>query len=350
LHLSVKPAFIANNIKTGAMRISALLYCLILLCLVVACAKPTVLPFQPSITTPTLNHDTITVRDGARLAMRHWLPETLPPKAVVVAAHGFNDYSHMYAGLGPYLAARGIATYAYDHRGYGHSPGFGIWPGKENLIRDMADVAASIRAAYPDIPLYVMGESMGGAVTLLAAEEGALPRDIAGIILSAPAVWGDKTMGWLYRLPLWIAVHTFPSFRVGGKNLGIYPSDNMEMLRELSRDPRVIKKSRFDTLYGVVSLMDDAYREANTAGGIPVLFLYGAHDQIIPKIPTVQIMERLRHHRIAYYPDGYHMLTRDLQAAVVMQDIAAWIAAPDAPLPSGWDREVGSRLQTDMGK
>jgi hypothetical protein len=39
--------------------------------------------------------------------------------------------------------------------------------------------------------------------------------------------------------------------------------------------------------------------------------------------------------RVAVYPNGYHMLTRDLEAAVVLEDLTAWLADPIAPLPSG---------------
>ena len=40
---------------------------------------------------------------------------------------------------------------------------------------------------------------------------------------------------------------------------------------------------------------------------------------------------------VAVYPEGYHMLLRDLESDVVHADIAAWIASPNAPLPSGND-------------
>jgi acylglycerol lipase len=310
------------------------------------CASPTAQPFLPAMQTPALHKDSIIVSDGASLALSRWLPEN-EPRAVLVGLHGFNDYSNSYTLLGESLAEQGIAVYAYDQRGYGRSPAFGIWAGKENLLRDVGDVVRAVRDVHPQTPLYVMGESMGGAVTLMAAKEGKLPADVSGLILSAPAVWGGKTMKWFYRLPLWVAVHTFPSARVGGKNLGIRPSDNIQMLNALSRDPLVIKRSRMDSLYGIVSLMDTAYMQAD-ALPFPTLVLYGAQDQIIPKAPTLAILNRMRHARIAYYPDGFHMLTRDLQAAVVHGDIAEWIENPTAPLPSGGDREVGSRLSEDM--
>lgn len=44
--------------------------------------------------------------------------------------------------------------------------------------------------------------------------------------------------------------------------------------------------------------------------------------------------------RVAVYPDGYHMLTRDLGARVVLDDMAVWLADPTAPLPSGHETDA----------
>ena len=48
--------------------------------------------------------------------------------------------------------------------------------------------------------------------------------------------------------------------------------------------------------------------------------------------------------RIAFYPWGYHMLTRDLEGALVTRDIAAWILDPKEALPSGADHAGRARL------
>lgn len=154
-------------------------------------------------------------------------------------------------------------------------------------------------------------------------------------------------MGWFYRLPLWLAAHTIPSSRFSGSDAGVTPSDNTEMLRAFSLDPLVIKKSRVDTVYGIAQVMDRAQKlsgEVHT----PALLLYGAHDEVIPKEPVLQALRKMSGQRSAYYPEGYHMLTRDLQAVVVHKDIAAWMLHPSEEMPSGMDSEVGVRLKEDI--
>ena len=67
------------------------------------------------------------------------------------------------------------------------------------------------------------------------------------------------------------------------------------------------------------------------------MILYGAHDEIIPRACFERFVERqaaAHDWRLAWYPQGYHMLTRDLHASVVLKDIASWILNRAGALPS----------------
>jgi pimeloyl-ACP methyl ester carboxylesterase len=93
--------------------------------------------------------------------------------------------------------------------------------------------------------------------------------------------------------------------------------------------------ARSDTLYGLVKLMDHAAKHVGD-DHLPTLYLYGAHDDIIPKHAAFAAVKRLKPaDRSAYYQQGHHLLTRDHQGPVVINDIVSFIRDPDAPLPSG---------------
>ncbi len=313
-------------------------HALIGLCLAVllsACATPRVQHPGPASMEPVLNGDHFLAADGARLPVRRWLPERDRPAAVVIAVHGFNDYGNFFADAAAYLARRDIATYAFDQRGFGAAPRPGIWAGVDGLASDLRTALALIRQRYPSTPLFLLGESMGGAVVMVAQQRAAAagtPLDIDGAILSAPAVWGRLTMPWYQRLALWVSAHTVPSMTLTGRGLKIMASDNIEMLRALGRDPLIIKKTRVDALYGLTNLMDAALDAAPDLD-LPLLILYGEKDEVIPKKPTEIMLSRLppgsrELRRVIFYDNGYHMLMRDLQAETVWNDIAAWIEAP----------------------
>lgn len=284
---------------------------------------------------PKLDNGHFIAADGSILPMRAWLPKDVPVRAIIVALHGFNDYSNFFAASGTYLCRRGIASYAYDQRGFGRAPGRGLWSGAEAYTYDLSCFVKEIRKLHPGVPLYILGESMGGAVTLVAMT-GSAPPEADGVILVAPAVWGRDTMPWYQRWLLAVTSHTLPWLKFTGNGLGIIPSDNIEMRRALGLDPLIIKATRTDTMYGLTNLMDEALAKSGQLQPLPTLVLYGKNDQIIPKEPTFLMLGRLpKTTRTAFYEHGYHMLLRDLEGEKPLADIAAWIVDHDCSLPYG---------------
>lgn len=296
-----------------------------------------------------LGPDRIVMDDGAVLPLRRWLPNG-EVRAVILGLHGFNDYSHALDMPAQVWAARGIATFAYDQRGFGEAPGHGFWAGSARLAADAATAVRLLRAAYPGRPVYLLGESMGGAVAAVAATgvAGTEPPAADGVILAAPAVWGRPVMDFLPKLSLFAGVRLFPSMTLTGSGLGIRASDNIPMLQALGRDPLVIKATRVDTVYGLVNLMDAALEAAPRLSGRPLLLMYGAHDELIPAAAMRAFAAGLppdpeHRRRLAYYRDGFHMMLRDLEFPLVAGDVAAWIFDGAAPLPSGADRTQEAR-------
>lgn len=291
--------------------------------------------------------------DGTELPFRVWRPDG-QPRAAVLALHGFNDYSRAFELPGTAWAAQGLITYAYDQRGFGGSPHRGIWAGWSRLTADLWSAAAAVRAAHPDLPLFLVGESMGGAVILASfgsesagfrAASGTPP--VAGAILSAPAVWGRSTMPPVYRWGLWFAAHTLPWHPVSGSGLRRQASDNVAMLRQLWEDPLTIRYTRTDAVWGLVNLMDAALA-ATARIDVPVLTLYGEKDEIVPPGPVARMRDLLPEgadHRL--YPDGWHLLFRDLEAQQVWDETADWmLQGPHRP-DTAWHPAARPALSPD---
>jgi acylglycerol lipase len=315
----------------------------------------------PAVTrAPGFTDDAFITTDDQRLPLRVWLPRERI-RAVILALHGFNDYSHAFDTPAKSWARDGIATYAYDQRGFGAAPERGRWPGGAALAIDAATACGVLRRLYPHLPLYLLGESMGGAVAVIAVagESGAPVPAVDGVILAAPAVWGRSTMDFLPRAALFVGVRLAPGLTLTGQGLHILASDNIPMLRSLGRDPLVIKETRVDTVWGLVNLMDAALASAPRLR-VALLIMYGAHDEIIPKLPMTRFVEALsndsRHRRsVAYYRHGYHMLLRDLEGPMVSADVAGWILKPGRGLFSGADRntfaaELGATNQASLAQ
>ncbi len=289
----------------------------------VACA-PMLAPRGVENDTPAFEASHLLARDGTKLPLRLWVPDK--PKAVIVALHGMSDYSNAFAMPGEWWAQHGIATLAYDQRGFGQAEHPGLWAGGDELRRDLDDAIDAARVRYPGIPVYALGESMGGAVILSSLATGDAPK-ADGIILVAPAVWSRSDMPLVYRATLWLAAHTVPWLHVSGNGLKIWPSDNIAMMRALAHDPLFQHETRADAVYGLVDLMDEArHAPEHFAGAPPILLLYGKNDQVIPAPPTEAVVAALGGKaEIHRYDHGYHMLLRDLDAQIVWQDALTWI-------------------------
>jgi alpha-beta hydrolase superfamily lysophospholipase len=283
-----------------------------------------------------LKDDWVVSFDGARLGLEHWDPPG-EPWAVIVGVHGMNDYANAFHMAAPWWAEQGVATYAYDQRGFGRSPGRGVWAGEDLMVEDLRTVVNLVRRKFPHAIVAVAGESMGGAVAI-EAFASAEPPAADRLILLSPAVWGwkeqplpNKTLLWfaanfsagkIYEPPRWLTSR-------------IKPTDNREELIAMSRDPLMLWGARSDALYGLVSLMGRASDDAGKAA-VPTLYLHGAHDQIIPKQAARRAASHLKPtDRSANYAKGYHLLMRDHQGPIVWADVLAFIKDPHGALPSG---------------
>ncbi len=318
-------------------RLSRLLLALLLL--MQAACMPMTYPPGTKTSNAQLSEQAYLTEDGASLPLRQWLPKN-EPHAVIIALHGFNDYSHFFDLPGAYFSQHGIACFAYDQRGFGAAPQRGLWAGNEAYVKDLQDLVRLVKQRYPAYPLYLLGESMGGAIVITAMRQADMP-EVSGIILAAPALWARSTMPWYQTGLLWTLAHSMPWLTLTGRGVHVMASDNIDMLRAMGRDPLVIKATRIETVYGLTDLMDAAFESA-TSLRVNTLMLYGEKDEIIPKEPTYAFLQRFLatyevEKTVAIYRNGYHMLLRDLQAPTTWQDIDAWINNTPEQLPSGAD-------------
>jgi alpha-beta hydrolase superfamily lysophospholipase len=286
-----------------------------------------------------------TMKDGFGLPARVWRPPAgAAVRGVILALHGFTDSRDAWELPAPGFAAAGYTVFAPDQRGFGGTADRGAWVGQDVLVDDAAEVAAQLRARFPGQRLVLMGESMGGAVALCLAARA--PATADAYVLLAPAVWGRAQMALYVRGALWAADRVAPGYKLFGDEvqLDIAASDNRDALIRLATDPLTLRGSTIAMLNGLVNLMDAA--QAATPDLPPhTLVLAGRLDQIVPVAATAAAWAKLPPGvRRGFYLNGYHMLLRDRDRALVESDILAWLDDPDRWLPSGADVNASAWL------
>lgn len=97
-----------------------------------------------------------------------WLPEDREPVAVLQIAHGVAEYILRYDGFARFLNEQGIAVIGHDHLGHGQSipeGGTPVYFGDgntwETVVDDIHALHLQIAGQYSDLPLFLMGHSMG---------------------------------------------------------------------------------------------------------------------------------------------------------------------------------------------
>ena len=306
---------------------------------VVAGCTPRLEPAGPVITAPRLADDHFVAADGAKLPVRRWLPPG-PERAVIIGLHGFNDYSNAFDAPAAFWAAKGIATYAYDQRGFGDAPNPGIWAGAATMTDDLRAVVAAVRARHPGRPVYLVGVSMGGAV--------ALGRDVE----RQSAAGRRRGPGGACRLgaaqpdgPVALAALGAVEFDAladadgaGAANPALRQHRDAARARPRQEGDQGDAGRRHQ---GACRPDGRGVRRHRPRSGCRCSFSTASATRSFPARRLSMPCARSRTTapvRTALYANGYHMLLRDLKAETVLGDIATWVGDTKAPLPSGAER------------
>lgn len=291
------------------------------LVVLVACAPVRVAPGE-AVMSPVIEGGALIARDGARLPVNRFEAET--PRAVVIALHSFRDYRGAFDQLGPWFAARGVSLLALDQRGFGEAPHPGLWAGEQAMLDDVRDLIAVTQREHPRLPVYLMGESMGGSVALALMGDDD-PPPVAGLILAAPGVregipakpFWDGALRLSERIAPGLAVPIRQDYD------GVLAPEAVARFRD---DPKVLRRVRTDTYAGLVWLAETASRRADRVR-VPMLVLYGEPDRTIRQEAICHLARRhatgavdlrIRDH----WP---HLLLHGPDREAVAGEILAWL-------------------------
>ena len=261
---------------------------------------------------------------GLALYYQAWLPQGIQSRAVLVNLHGLGDHSGLYPTLADHFPQRAIATYAYDMRGNGRSPGQRAYLESWAEYReDLHAFISKVREWEPGLPVFVLGHSLGGLIVLDYALH--FPAELSGVIASAPP------LGKVGVPPLLMALGRIMS--------RIWPRFSLEVgmdLSGLARDPAVIQTVLTDPLFhrrGTARLStevtDTIARVQARAGdlAVPLLMLHGSADRMVPPDGSRNFFQKVRYpiREFLEYPGGYHGLFADWDHERVLGDVERWL-------------------------
>ncbi len=121
---------------------------------------------------------------GTSLFRQRWRPEA-PARGVLVNLHGLGDHSALYPAVVERFTSSGFAVHSPDLRGNGRSPGQRGYISRWGVFReDLRRFLAVVGAEEPGLPVFLLGNSLGGLIVLEYALE--YPEGLQGVIAASP--------------------------------------------------------------------------------------------------------------------------------------------------------------------
>ncbi len=134
----------------------------------------------------------LTMHDQVEIYVKKWVLKNVHPKAILQLSHGMAEHIERYNEFAQYLVHKGVFVYGNDHRGHGKtgekSGLYGFFAkedGFEYVVDDLYSVNQWIQKEYPDVPIYLMGHSMGSFLARRYIQK--YSHSIKGVIISGTA-------------------------------------------------------------------------------------------------------------------------------------------------------------------
>jgi len=298
---------------------------------------------------------TVRTKDGKSLQAYRWHDEAVKAKGIIHIAHGMAEHSLRYEPFIQFLTANGFVVYANDHRGHGKSYTdettkgfFAKQNGFEKVVDDLALITEQIIDEEPDLPLFLLGHSMGSLLIRRLIQRYELP--IAGVILSGTA--GDPKLIGKIGLLIAKAEKLFrgPKARSPLMNKLIFGNYNKPFTPQrtdfdfLTREQAVVDayitdencgficttSFYVDLLEGTITVHRDE-EVARTPKDLPIFLFAGDADPVgdfgkgVQAVYEQYVARGMPHVSIKLYEDGRHEMLNEINKMEVYTDILNWL-------------------------
>lgn len=258
-----------------------------------------------------------------------WVPEG-KLKGVLVCVHGLGLHKGTYAPFGERMAKEGYAVYAMDVRGFGE---FQQLPGDRKCdfpkcLDDVREALQMVHATHKGVPIYLMGESMGGAIAMRVTEDS--PELITGLISSVPGAKRKHAGGMTMKVGM--------KLLTGGKNAEIDVGESV--VNQSTQKPELRKAwsqdalARFTLSAGELMqfqhFMEENERHAGKITKTPVLMVQGAHDELVKQSDNQAILDKIGTDDkiLVFVENGEHLIFEEGQFDENdIKIVLSWLAA-----------------------
>jgi len=258
-----------------------------------------------------------------RVQLYRWDAES--PRYVAVLAHGYAEHAGRYEHVAQALVESGAAVYAADHLSHGRSEGEqALVEDIEDIVADTGQVVATARSEHAELPLVLIGHSMGGIIAARYAQEHG--DELTALVLSGPAIGGNPDLFGLVQLPEIPDIPLDPDWLSRDPAVG----------RRYAEDPLVysgpFKRATLEALVASV----DTVAAGGDLGSLPTLWIHGEQDPLCPLPQAREAIERIRGSRLEekIYRGARHEVFNETNQDEVIGDVTAFLDRTLAASPA----------------
>lgn len=266
-------------------------------------------------------------QDGQKIFCRYWKPEA-PPRALVFVVHGAGEHCSRYDDLAQLLTGLDFLVFSHDHVGHGQSDGERMMVSDFHVfVRDGLQHVDLMQKEHPNVPLFICGHSMGGAISILMANER--PADFSGLILISPLVLPNPESASSFKVfAAKILNHLLPNLSLGGIDPN-YLSRNKQEVECYVTDP-LVYHGGLKVSFGVQLLNATARVEkALPHVRLPLILFHGTADKLCDFKGSQFMMDTApsEDKTLKVYENAFHVLHKELPEVTneVFQEIKSWI-------------------------
>ncbi|TKY69349.1 Caffeoylshikimate esterase [Spatholobus suberectus] len=273
---------------------------------------------------------------GLEIFCKSWMPKPgIPIKASVCFCHGYGDTcTFFFEGIAKRIAASGYGVFAMDYPGFGLSEGLhGYIPKFDDLVDDVREHYTKIKARpdLRDLPRFILGQSMGGAVSLKVHLKE--PNNWDGMILVAPMckIADDVLPSDAVMKVLTVVSKVMPKAK-------LFPNQDLAELafREPSKRKLAVynvicydDNPRLKTGMELLRTTKEIESQVHKVSA-PLLILHGAEDKVTDPMVSQFLYEKAssKDKTLKLYEGGYHCILEgepDDRIFAVHDDIVSWL-------------------------